>query len=149
MGAALITGLSACGGGNSSNTSKVVLVSFDEMTKEYQDSVNKLSWPAGYTPPASLETEGKDNSFQVGYGDGIASRYFECAWEREWLKSYSTDKARAATAIEQLEKVPEMDHMSAQNSDDATRRFFADYLKRAKLGDPSGFQENVSLNCPK
>ena len=38
--------------------------------------------------------------------------------------------------------------MSPERADDATRRFFKDYLDRAKLADPSGFQENIDNNCP-
>jgi len=38
--------------------------------------------------------------------------------------------------------------MSPQKCDDATRQYFKDNLEKAKLGDPSGFEENIRLNCP-
>ncbi|WP_353066780.1 hypothetical protein [Arcanobacterium hippocoleae] len=124
------------------------VVSYDEINKEYKDSVAQLDWPDSYTPPADLEGEDPKQSFQTGYGDTRASLHFECAWEKEWLNTYATDADKANKAIEQLSKVPNMGYMSPQRADDVTRRFFNDYLNRAKLGDPSGFQENINNNCP-
>ncbi|MGV4347671.1 hypothetical protein [Trueperella pyogenes] len=124
------------------------IVSYDEINKEYKDSVAQLTWPDSYTPPEALEGEDTKLTFQTGYGDTRASLLFECAWEKEWLSNYATDTHRANKAIERLSNVPNMGYMSPQRSDDATRRFFKDYLERAKLGDPSGFQENIDNNCP-
>ncbi|XCB30442.1 hypothetical protein RQN30_03295 [Arcanobacterium hippocoleae] len=124
------------------------IVSYEVINKEYKESVARLDWPDSYIPPADLEGEDTELSFQTGYGDTRASLLFECAWEREWLKNYATDTDKANEAIEQLSKVPEMGYMSPERADDATRRFFKDYLDRAKLGDPSGFQENIDNNCP-
>ncbi|QPK81812.1 hypothetical protein G7Y41_03025 [Schaalia sp. ZJ405] len=122
-------------------------VSYDEINAEYKDSVAQLDWPESYTPPADLEGEDTKLTFQSGFGDTRASILFECAWEREWLNTYATAPDQAAAAIEQLSKVPNMGYMSPQRADDATRRVFNDYLDRAKLGDPSGFQENIDINC--
>lgn len=118
------------------------------MQQEYQHSVSQLSWPQGYTPPGSVQGEDESALYQQGYGDTRASVMYECAWAREWLDVYSSDPERAKKALTALEKVPDMAYMSPQRSDDATRRFFKDYLDRAKLGDPSGFQEDVTANCP-
>lgn len=124
------------------------IVSYEDINKEYKESVAQLDWPDSYIPPADLEGEDTDLAFQTGYGDTRASLLFECAWEQEWLNNYATDTDKANEAIEQLSKVPEMGYMSPERADDATRRFFKDYLERAKLGDPSGFQENIDNNCP-
>ena len=123
-------------------------VSYEEINKEYKNSVAQLDWPDSYTPPADLEEGDTEGAFQSGYGDTRASFLFECAWEKEWLSNYATDADKANKAIEQLSKVPDMGYMSPQRADDSVREFFKDYLERAKLGDPSGFQENVSINCP-
>lgn len=131
-----------------SGNSELTIVGYQQMQAEYQDSVSKLSWPQGYQPPEQVTGEEENASFQSGYGDSRASLYFECAWEKEWLDSYASDEQRAAEALQHLEEVPEMGYMSPQRADDATRRVFADYLDRAKLGDPSGFQENLKVNCP-
>ena len=130
------------------SSEELSIVSYDEINKEYQDSVAQLDWPDSYTPPANLEAEDTKLTFQSGYGDTRASLLFECAWEQEWLNNNTTDTDKADKAIEQLSKVPEMGYMSPERADDATRRFFKDYLDRAKLADPSGFQENIDNNCP-
>lgn len=72
---------------------------------------------------------------------------FQCEWEKEWLRTYSSDPKKANIALEELKKIPDMGFMSPQRTDDATRRFFKDYYDRAKLGDPSGFQQDVEINC--
>lgn len=124
------------------------LINYEEMQREFKESADKLEWPKDFTRPDKVENEDPTTMYQKGFGDSRASMAYECAWEREWLNVYSTDPERAQKAIEALEKVPSMEYMSPERADDATRRFFKDYLDRAKLGDPSGFQENVNLNCP-
>ena len=69
-------------------------------------------------------------------------------WKKEWLATYTSDPERAQKALEELEKAPDMLYMSPQKCDDATRQYFKDNLEKAKLGDPSGFEENIRLNCP-
>lgn len=133
---------------DSQNAGGSSVVSYEKINEEYKQSISKLDWPDSYTPPTDLEGEDTKQSFQTGYGDTRASILFECAWEKEWLNTYASDASRANRAIEQLSKVPDMGYMSPQRADDATRRFFKDYLDRARLGDPSGFQENVEANCP-
>lgn len=122
-------------------------VNYDQMQQEYKDSVKNLTWPAGYTPPDELSGEDLDASYQEGYGDTRASMAYECAWAKQWLATYSSDSDKAEQALEALGKIPEMGYMSPARADDTTRRFFKDYLDRAKLGDPSGFQEDVQANC--
>ena len=150
--AALLAGGCSSGGaggfgGKEENASKRV-ISHAEMQQEYKDSVGKLAWPEGYAPPDAVPGEDETSSYQSGYGDSRASLLYECAWEKEWLDTYSSDSERAEKALSALEKVPSMGYMSPERADDATRRFFKDYLDRAKLGDPSGFKENVTNNCP-
>lgn len=126
---------------------EVVIIGYEAMQQEFQESVDKLEWPQGFNVPQKVEGESTSDDYQKGYGDTEASMAYECAWAKEWLDSYSTDPNRAEKALSQLEKVPSMPYMSKERADDATRRFFKDYLDRAKLGDPSGFQENVTSNC--
>lgn len=124
------------------------IVNYEQMQEEYKDSVKNLAWPEEYTPPSEVSGENPDASYQEGFGDTRASQAYECAWAKQWLATYSSDSSKAKEALEALERVPEMGYMSTERADDATRRFFRDYLDRAKLGDPSGFQEDVQANCP-
>ncbi|HFH9839770.1 TPA: hypothetical protein ACGONB_001372 [Streptococcus suis] len=120
-------------------------VSFKEIEKEYLDSLNNLNWPEGTVLPTALEGEIAD-SFQVGYGDTKASILWEYSWQKEWLETYNTDPARAQAALEELEKALDMGYMSSQRADDSTRNYFRDILDKAKLGDPSGFEESLRAN---
>ena len=81
-------------------------------------------------------------------GDTQASNYYQCAWERQWLDTYASDEQAASKALHELEKVPSMPFMGPDRCDDATRNFFKEHMRKAKLGDPSGFQQDVQANCP-
>lgn len=147
-----VFGLAACANTQSANNSNLSsgdrkVVSQPQMQQEYKDSVAKLEWPSGYTPPAEVTGEEPDATYQSGYGDSRASMLFECAWSRAWLRSYASDKDAAAAAVRQLEKIPNMGYMSKERADDATRRIFKENLEKMKLGDPSGIQNFVTLNC--
>lgn len=139
---ALALGLCACHGGNTKG-----FHSYDDANKEFKDTVATLNWPDNYTLPTELDGE-KDAEYQAGYGDTRASQYWEEAWEKEWLETYKTDKARADKAIEELEKAPSMNYMSPAKCDDATRDFFKKMLDKAKTGDPSAVEDNLKLNGP-
>lgn len=138
--------LSACNS-NKEKNKQVKLIGFNEVEKEYLEALANLNWPDGYVLPKKLTGETAEQ-FQAGYGETRASMLWECAWEKEWLEYYRTDATRADKAIKELEKAPDMLYMSPQKCDDATRRYFKDNLDKAKLGDPSGFEENIRLNCP-
>lgn len=125
------------------------MLSYEKINQEYQNSASKLEWPSAYPAPKNMQKDTDVSLYQKGSGDIAASQLFECSWEKEWLDNYSDDTEKANHALEQLEKVPSMEYMSPDHADDTTREFFADYLNRAKLGDPSGFQENVTANCPR
>lgn len=140
--------LTACGKATTGEEGKAKFLDYAGINKEYQESIAKLEFPPDFTPPTELKGEAQEGRFQAGYGDTRASMQYECAWEREWLNTYASDPQRAAKAMTHLEKIPSMGYMNEPRADESTRRSYQDYLDKAKLGDPSGFQENVSLNCP-
>ena len=114
--------------------------------KEYKESIKKLTYPKGYTPPSSLQGL-QASSFQRGYGDNLASYDWMCAWEKDWLNNYGSNKAQAQEALAQLSKSTDMPFLSAAQADDSTRRFIKNNLDKAKLGDPSGIQQDIKANC--
>ncbi|MDG3132576.1 hypothetical protein MKL26_06040 [Streptococcus suis] len=120
-------------------------VSFNKIEQEYLNSLNNLHWPEGTILPTTLEGETAD-SFQIGYGDSRASMLWEITWQKEWLETYNTNPARANLALEELEKAFNMGYMSPQRADDSTRNYFKEILEKAKLGDPSGFEESIRAN---
>ncbi len=129
------------------NPNPATITNYESIKREYQESIEKLNWPDSFTLPEELNLD-QDIQYQSGYGDTIASNLWQYAWEKEWLDTYQTDEERANKAIEELEKAFDMDYLSPQRADDATRRFLRDYIDRAKLGDPSGFQQDILANNP-
>lgn len=120
---------------------------YAQINKEYKQSVDSLEWPEGVRPPADI-IEDKDTSFQKGWGNTVASYYWETAWQKEWLDSYKTNKERAKKALDELDKASSMAYMSKQKCDDATRAYLKKIIDQAKNNDPSGFEENIKLNSP-
>ncbi len=142
--------LSACTGNASSDSSvsdeEVTVVSAEDIQKEYQESIGKLAWPDNYPPEETVDIDTSVN-YELGWGDTLASTAYECAWSKEWLDTYASDEAAATTALQRLEEASGMDYMSEDRADESTRQFFKENLDKAKLGDPSGIQNSVSLNC--
>lgn len=147
----LMVGFSSCkkssATANSENGAKD-FVKYDDIQKEFKETVNKLNWPEGYKAPEKLDDDA-NAVYQEGFGDTLASNYWECAWQEEWLKNYKTNPQKAQKAIEELEKALSMRYLSKECCDDATRKFFKDRLDKAKANDPSGFEENLRLNDPR
>lgn len=136
-----------CSSGERKSANSSGFTDFEHIEQEYLDSLKELNWPEGTVLPTELTGEDADQ-YQIGYGNTRASMLWECAWQKEWLATYTSDPERAQKALEELEKAPDMLYMSPQKCDDATRQYFKDNLEKAKLGDPSGFEENIRLNCP-
>lgn len=129
-----------CGCGKKEEKSE--FTDFAHIEEEFLETVENLNWPEGTVLPTSLEGENAD-VFQIGYGETRASILWEIAWQKEWLNSYMSDSERAEKALKELEKAPSMNYMSGERCDDATRRYFNNNLEKARLGDPSGFEESV------
>lgn len=115
--------------------------------EEYRESVAKLKWPAGYEPNQKLEGLNPEVTYQEGFGDTMASTVYECAWTGEWLQKYAISSDEAANALIELEKVLEMGYLSEARADDNTRKWVISAIEKAKLGDPSGLQQNYDVNC--
>lgn len=139
--------ISGCGNRGADTKEASGFTDFENIEKEYLETLQELNWPENMELPTALEGETADQ-FQIGYGVTRASMLWEYAWEKEWLETYTSDTERAERALQELEKAPEMLYMSPQKCDDATREYFKENLEKAKLGDPSGFEENIRLNAP-
>lgn len=119
----------------------------------YQKTVASLTFPPGVTVPKNYPNYDSDPAsmtFQSTTGDTSAHYVWQCAWEKQWLNVRGNDAAAAKTALAQLATAQTMDYQkNPARADDVTRRFFKGYLEKAGLGDPSGFQSDVELNCAK
>ena len=146
---ALAVGVAGCGTANKAGGSGRAETKFLDVTgmqKEYQKTAAKLKLPPGISFPKNAVSGRDAGTFEKGVGLSDAQVYWRQAWETEWLEQRGKDEARARNALAVLENEVPKSKMMTEGADEATRRFFAEYLKKAKLGDPSGFQRDVELN---
>lgn len=125
-------------------------VSRDGVNAAYRASIAELKFPRGYAPPrtvADIDDDPAGTTYQETYGDTRAHFVWQCAWEQEWLDARDTDPVEAELALGQLGTASSMDYLADSRADDATRGFLAENLEKARLGDPSGMQEDVDVNC--
>lgn len=131
------------GGCKSSGESK--FIDAVGMQKEHRAAAANLKLPPGVVFRKKAN-EGGGGSFEKGVGLGLAQWYWISAWEHEWLEQRNKDGARARKALDVLKnEVPKSETMT-NNIDDYGRRLYAGNLKKAELGDPSGFQQEVEVN---
>ncbi|MGL4172539.1 MAG: hypothetical protein ACRCTR_00455 [Actinomycetota bacterium] len=122
------------------------LVSYEEVNAEYEKTMENLQLPDGAATAPGFPKPTEPTSYEKGAGVGAAEVFWICAWEKEWLDKQGTDQKAAEVALQQLRKAPDTQFMSKQ-LDEPGRRFFDEYLAKAALGDPSGFQNDVEQNC--
>ncbi|MCZ4101163.1 hypothetical protein [Streptomyces sp. H39-C1] len=120
---------------------------YDKAAAEYRDAAGDLTLPQGAKPFPGLPEPKQKTSYQNGVGLVTAQYFWRCSWEKEWLDSQGSDKTRAGKALAELKKSPSMDFMSKDHLDDTGRSMFTEYMDKAELGDPSGFQQHYSANC--
>ena len=114
------------------------------MQKEYQKTAAKLKLPPGIVFPKKANSGGA-GSFEEGVGLSNAQTYWQYAWETEWLEQRGKDAKRASKALDVLKNEVPKSKMMTEGADQSVRDFYARYLKKAELGDPSGFQRDVEL----
>lgn len=91
-------------------------------------------------------TSEKNVTYEEGVGTSKAQSYWIYAWQVEWLEQRNKNPQRAAKALAVLKnEVPKSEYMT-KILDEAGRRMFAEDLKKAELGDPSGFQRDITVN---
>lgn len=113
--------------------------------KEYRDATVHLELPPAIFFPDEANTGGAQ-SFEEGCGVSFAQQYWIYAWQVEWLEQRNRDREREDVAINMLKNViPECEFMR-EKIDEAGRRLYYEYLRKAELGDPGGFQHDVSVN---
>lgn len=119
----------------------------DEISEEYAESVEDLTLPEGAEFPGIREPE-EETVYAEGVGLVDSQWHWLCAWQVEWLEAFAQgDEPRATVALDELGKAPDMEFFSEEYLDDGGRQAFADRYDRAQLGDPSGMQRDVDLNC--
>lgn len=117
------------------------------MQAEYRIEAGRLDLPPGVVfPEAAPVSASGPQSFGEGVGLVFAQQYWIFAWEREWLDQRGKDPTRENAALRVLKsEVPKCEFMT-KYLDEAGRQYFDGYVRRAQLGDPSGFQQDVTVN---
>ena len=113
--------------------------------QEFLEAKAELELPPGFIFPEEVPDTG-GAWVEEGGGVAFAQQYWEFAWITEWLEQRGKDEDRAEKALHMLKYViPEGEYMT-EMLDQAGRDFHKEYVRKAELGDPSGFQHHVTVN---
>ena len=82
----LVIMLAGCSTSSDSDTNTRGFTDFATIEEEYLTTIESLDWPEGVTLPDALEGEDTGASFQIGYGDTLASNLWEYSWMYEFGK---------------------------------------------------------------
>lgn len=124
----------------------VVLVGEAAADREYRAAVAQLVLPPGATLPPGLGPAPEPTVYQEGYGQAIAQAGWICAWVARWLDTRAEGGAVADEAMRMLRRAPQTEYLRLR-LDEPGRRFYAEQLAKAELGDPSGMLRYARANC--
>ncbi|MCX5380340.1 hypothetical protein [Streptomyces sp. NBC_00091] len=116
-----------------------------QMVAEYEAAADRLTLPPGSSWAGVPKAE-PDAVFETGVGVNTAQMQWLCSWETEWISQRGRDADREERALSQLMEFPSTSFYQ-KFLDDNGRTFYDEYLTKARLGDPEGFQEDISANC--
>jgi len=123
------------------------LLSEKEMQAEYKREIKKLKLPPTFVFRQKANVGSISNgSYEEGFGRSNAQAYWIAAWEQEWLEQRNKDSNRAQVALNVLKNEVPKSYYMTKVIDQAGVDFFKKNLKKAELGDPSGFQYDLTVN---
>ncbi|MDR1448054.1 MAG: hypothetical protein LBI63_03715 [Candidatus Ancillula sp.] len=122
----------------------------EKSREEYKKEAESLELPAGFSwPDASKKIpekfdDGKGIYYGIGNGTEEADHVYFCSWAKVYLKSTDeTLKQKALSSIDFWKTLPEYTTFYDEN----TRKIADKEINDAKLGDLTGLQRDISLNC--
>lgn len=119
-------------------------VSGADIDREAEDARAVTPLPPGATYPSYTHDPG--GAYQPGSGRSEVEFQAMCAWFRYWAEAIAKDDQAAIDRASTM--WDEMRTWSPYRVADAARRRHLDSIvERARLGDPSGFLDEVKLNC--
>ncbi|WP_436980579.1 hypothetical protein [Streptomyces sp. enrichment culture] len=136
--------LMGCSSSEAAPSGERKLYSLEDVTSEYQAAADELFLPAGFEWIGFSPEEAE--LFMPGVGTGNAQFEWLCAWQIEWLESMPVDSEAAELALIQLRSALDLEIMT-RYLDKEGRDIFIQDLDRAELGDASGVQQDVDVNC--
>jgi hypothetical protein len=112
---------------------------------EYQKTIHDfpLPLPKGDKFPQSPPKSYLQGESQVGVGLGPAYFYWLCSWEAEYLTADSANQSKlSAQALDQIAKWPTTT-FARSYVEDPDNQWYKAVVDPAKLGDPSGVNEDM------
>lgn len=113
--------------------------------QEFLEAKAQLELPPGFKFPGEVPDTG-GAWVEEGGGVAHAQSYWEHVWTTEWLEQRGKDEARAEKALHMLKYVIPEGEFMREKLDQAGRDLHAENVRKAELGDPSGFQHFVTVN---
>jgi hypothetical protein len=121
---------------------------YDDMVAEYRATLAELELPEGVRLEDEVTGVERSGSFQEGFGEVRAVMAWNCAWGREWLEHRDTDPASAAHALDMYARIVETDAFATNFDPQSAQPVIEGIIEKARLGDPTGVQQDVEANCP-
>lgn len=138
-----------CGGGSGEQSpgSRAGKIDGAKALSEYRAERAKLLPEA---PPGARWKEvypyaAPNSEYEVGDGANLAEAQWECLWVNEYLSRQGQSEPEAQAALKMLDRVPLLAEWAA--IDQSGKDHYAANMRKARLGDPAGFQEFSRANC--
>lgn len=122
-----------------------------QVEDEYERSVKDFAQPLpkGVEFPKELPegTTEKDVTYEEGFGDSLAAFYWQCAWEKSFLDSFSQKDSEASDhALNMVEKFKTLPYYKA-HIEDPTDGWQKNVVDTARLGDPTEMRSEFESGC--
>jgi len=115
---------------------------------EYQLELARLEFPPGVSPPPRSNAEQPDAAYEAGLGTSSADFAWLCAWVAEYIGQRVPDPARAAHALDVLDKFPQLELWN--NMDAAGRQTIVAAISEARVGKTEGIaDQREAMMCPR
>jgi hypothetical protein len=101
--------------------------------------------PNSHYDPSRFQTQ-PGNQYSKGYFVAMAQSEAQCKWYMYWLRADAAGDVAAVTHASAIFANMKSWALYTE-TDDGTRKFYDSLTQAASLGDPTGLQQFVSLNC--
>ncbi|WP_328851963.1 hypothetical protein OG994_01405 [Micromonospora globbae] len=134
--------------GNAPDRNESLYQDFDRYIAEYRETTRRLTLPPGTSWGTEPTKPPEPMLYAQGAGSTKAELHWFCSWEKEWISTAGSgpDEARHRVALEQLEKVKELQVYQVA-LDPAGRALIDKGLEEARRGVATTITSDVAANC--
>lgn len=102
--------------------------------------------PPGSTFDSELLQPSSGDTYEIGYWDNVVEQQAQCKWYMYWLTSRGAGDKTKMSSAETMFATMHKWHL--YTSSDVSFQQLVDQIEsKAQLGDPTGLQDYVRLNC--